>query len=139
MADLDGLAGEQYCYLTTTGRVSGRPHEIEIWFGLSGATLHMLSGGGERSDWVKNLLHEPGVAIRIASSRMRGAARVVEPATAEDRKARRLLLRKYQPLYAGDLADWGRNALPVAVDLDVGESPSGSRAAGRRTRGSGAG
>ena len=22
------------CYLTTTGRKSGRPHEIEIWFGV---------------------------------------------------------------------------------------------------------
>ena len=25
-------AGEQFCYLTTTGRVTGRPHEVEIWF-----------------------------------------------------------------------------------------------------------
>ena len=139
MADLDALAGEQYCYLTTTGRVSGRPHEIEIWFGLSGATLYMLSGGGERSDWVKNLLREPGVAVRIDSTRMRGGARVVVPATAEDRKARRLLLRKYQPLYQGDLADWGRNALPVAVDLDVRHAAGGSRAARRRTGRSGAG
>jgi hypothetical protein len=50
------FAGEPYCYLTTTGRVSGRPHQIEIWFAIDGGTLYMLSGGGERSDWVKNLL-----------------------------------------------------------------------------------
>ena len=45
----DGLpsraADEDYCYLTTTGRVSGEPREIEIWFGLAGDTLYMLSGG----------------------------------------------------------------------------------------------
>ena len=26
-------ADEQYCYLTTAGRRTGRSHEIEIWFG----------------------------------------------------------------------------------------------------------
>jgi hypothetical protein len=26
------LAKEDFCYVTTKGRVSGRPHEIEIWF-----------------------------------------------------------------------------------------------------------
>ncbi len=41
------LAGEQYCYLTTTGRVTGRPHTIEIWFALDGGTLYMLAGGRE--------------------------------------------------------------------------------------------
>ena len=34
MPDLRALADEDFCYLTTTGRVTGRPHEIEIWFSL---------------------------------------------------------------------------------------------------------
>ena len=55
MAHLDELNKEQFCYLTTTGRVSGLPREIEIWFGISGSTLYMLSGGREQSDWVKNI------------------------------------------------------------------------------------
>ena len=33
---------EDFCYLTTTGRVTGLPREIEIWFALQGATLYML-------------------------------------------------------------------------------------------------
>jgi hypothetical protein len=33
-ADPRDLADEEFCYLTTTGRVTGRPHEIEIWFAL---------------------------------------------------------------------------------------------------------
>src|SRR3954454_20619197 len=49
------LAEENYCYLTTTGRVSGKAREIEVWFGLDANTLYMLSGGRDRSDWVKNL------------------------------------------------------------------------------------
>ena len=39
------LADEDYCYVTTIGRRSGRPREIEIWFGLDGDTVYMLSGG----------------------------------------------------------------------------------------------
>ena len=111
------LAGEDYCYLTTTGRISGVPREIEIWFALEGAALYMLSGGRDRSDWVKNLLREPRVSVRIAGEVLPGRARVVDDAD-EDALARRLLVGKYDPRYAGSLDDWGRNALPVAVDFD---------------------
>jgi hypothetical protein len=45
------LSGEQHCYLTTVGRVSGRKHTIEIWFVFSGSSLFMLSGNRDRSDW----------------------------------------------------------------------------------------
>jgi hypothetical protein len=41
--NLRTLAGEDFCYLTTTGRVTGRPHTIEIWFALEGGTLYTLS------------------------------------------------------------------------------------------------
>jgi deazaflavin-dependent oxidoreductase (nitroreductase family) len=116
--DLAALASEQFCYLTTAGRKTGSPHEIEIWFGMSGASVYMLSGGGEKSDWVRNLLAEPRVTVRIAQRTFDGTARVVSDA-AEHEMARKLLLRKYEPTYTGDLTDWGRTALPVAVDLDV--------------------
>ena len=38
----------------------------------------------------------------------------------EDKMARRLLLDKYAPGYSGDLTEWGRDSLPVAVDLALG-------------------
>jgi deazaflavin-dependent oxidoreductase (nitroreductase family) len=110
------LAGEDYCYLTTTGRVSGEPREIEIWFALEGTALYMLSGGRDRSDWVKNLLREPRVSVRIGAETLPGRARVVEDAD-EDTLARRLLVGKYAGRYAGNLDEWERNALPVAVDF----------------------
>ncbi len=31
MPDPRELDAEQFCYLTTIGRVTGRPHEIENW------------------------------------------------------------------------------------------------------------
>ena len=107
---------EDYCYLTTTGRVSGEPRTIEIWFGLEGDTLYMLSGGRDRSNWVKNLVREPSVSVRIGDETKSGRARVVDDA-GEDALARRLLLGKYAESYSGDLSGWGRDALPIAVDL----------------------
>ena len=117
MPNLRTFAGEDFCYLTTTGRVTGRAHEIEIWFGMGPAdhTLYMLSGGGDRSDWVKNLRRDPAVSVRIAGERFEGKARAVEDAE-EDELARRLLVEKYERS-PGSLANWRRRALPVAVDL----------------------
>jgi deazaflavin-dependent oxidoreductase (nitroreductase family) len=110
------LADEDYCYLTTVGRSSGQPREIEIWFGLDGEVLYMLSGGRDRSDWVKNLKAEPRVSVRIADEVMHGQARIVADPE-EDRKARTLLVDKYSSRYGGDLSSWKSDALPVAVDL----------------------
>jgi deazaflavin-dependent oxidoreductase (nitroreductase family) len=111
------LAKQDYCYLTTTGRVSGKPHEIEIWFGLRGDTLYMLSGGGARADWVRNLRKTPAVSVRIGETAFAGRARFVEDAE-EDETARSLLVEKYSPSYNGDLSGWRKTALPVAVDLE---------------------
>ena len=71
------VAEESYCYLTTTGRVTGNPHEIEIWFGLKGDTLYLLSGNMDKSDWVKNLLKNPSVTVRIARKTFSATARIV--------------------------------------------------------------
>ncbi|HET9475988.1 MAG TPA: nitroreductase family deazaflavin-dependent oxidoreductase [Dehalococcoidia bacterium] len=112
------LAAGPFCYITTTGRVTGRPHEIEIWFGAKGATIYMLSGGGDRSDWVRNIVASPAVRVRIGEREFEGRGRVVTDAS-EDAQARRLLLEKYAPTYSGDLDEWGRTALPVAIDFQV--------------------
>jgi len=117
--ELADLEQEQFCYLTTAGRVTGRPHTIEIWFATRRETLYMLSGNGprQRADWVRNLTNTPAVSVRIGDREFKGTARVVEDAQ-EDALARRLLLEKYEPSYSGDLTEWGRSALPVAVDLE---------------------
>lgn len=101
------------CYLTTLGRRTGRPHEIEIWFALHEETVYLLSGGKDRSDWVRNLVAEPAVTLRIGERSRRTTARVVtEPG--EDAIARSLLLEKYGR-GGGNLASWAATSLPVAV------------------------
>lgn len=117
MPNLSGLQDEEYCYLTTTGRVSGRPHEIEIWFCVRGSSIYLLSGGGHASDWVRNLLANPAVTVRIKTRSFAGRARLVKE-TEEDGFARRMLAAKYQGWREGrPFSEWARTALPVAVDL----------------------
>jgi deazaflavin-dependent oxidoreductase (nitroreductase family) len=117
---MDDQGAAPFCYLTTTGRVSGRPHTIEIWFALAERTLYLLSGGGDRSDWVRNLQASPEVSVRIGrrdAPARPGRARVVAAGSEEDALARQLVTDKYQPGYGGDLSGWRRTSLPVAVDL----------------------
>ena len=114
--DLSKLAEENFCYLTTTGRVSGRSHTIEIWFALNGQTLYMLSGGRDKSDWVKNALHTPAVQVKINNTMLSGHARLVND-NEEDALARKLVFEKYVPRSSDDLVDWARTSLPVAVDI----------------------
>lgn len=113
MAALDG---EEVCYLTTVGRVSGRPHVIEIWFAHHDGTVYVLSGGGDTSDWVRNLRRQAEVTIAVGGETMAGIARVIDDG-AEERLARDLVFAKYQPSYGGDLRHWREAALPIAIDL----------------------
>ena len=107
---------DEYCYLTTTGRRTGRPHRIEIWYAAHGSTLYLLSGGGMSSDWVRNLCAEPDVVVELNGDARRGRGRVLEPGHEAD-TARALVFAKYAPRYDGDLTAWRESALPIAVDL----------------------
>lgn len=112
------LGEEQYCYLTTIGRVSGQPREIEIWFGARGDTIYMLSGGGMNAHWVMNILKNPHVSVRIDEETFSGTARLVEIGTPEESDARTLLATKYQGWHEGlPRSGWANTALPVAVEL----------------------
>jgi deazaflavin-dependent oxidoreductase (nitroreductase family) len=112
------LADEDVCYLTTTGRKSGKAHEIEIWFGIRDGTLYLLSGGGDSADWVKNIRKRPAVKVRINSRTAPGKARLLRPNMKEDLIARELLDAKYMGWREGKtLSSWARGALPVAIDL----------------------
>jgi deazaflavin-dependent oxidoreductase (nitroreductase family) len=76
-------AGEpQYLYLTTTGRRSGLPREIEIWFTHRAGRYYVIAETGAKAQWVQNLLANPQVRWRVAGMVFNGRARVVD-ATSE--------------------------------------------------------
>jgi deazaflavin-dependent oxidoreductase (nitroreductase family) len=110
------MAADDFCYLTTTGRRTGRPHRIEIWYAPDGDTLYLLAGGGTSSDWVQNLVADPAVLVELDGAVRSAHGRVVEDGQ-EAERARSLVVDKYAPRYEGDLTAWRERALPVAVEL----------------------
>jgi F420H(2)-dependent quinone reductase len=105
------LADEQHAYVTTSGRVTGQSHEIEIWFASNVTTVFLMSGGGDRSDWVRNLLHDRRTTVRIADHSGSFIARM-NLSDDERRFAPNELARKYRP---GSAASW-RDGYLVALD-----------------------
>jgi deazaflavin-dependent oxidoreductase (nitroreductase family) len=117
----EALAREDFGYLETIGRRSGRPHEVEIWFAADSEQprVYMLAGGRERADWVLNIRANPAVRVRIGGKSFAGQAREIE-GTAEEDAARKLVGAKYGYWRAGtELKGWARDSLPVAIDLEL--------------------
>ncbi|HRK91048.1 MAG TPA: nitroreductase family deazaflavin-dependent oxidoreductase [Anaerolineales bacterium] len=113
--DLTRFEKEEYCYLTTRGRVTGNPHEIEIWFVVHENTIYLMSGGGAKSDWVKNLLKEPQAMFRIAGQTFPALARVQQEK--DEEVIRNKMADKYKEREAdGSLSDWARTALVVGFE-----------------------
>lgn len=109
-------AAADFGYLTTTGRRTGREHEVEIWFAVADDTVYLLSGAGGRSDWCRNLEADPNATFRIGRTTYRVTGRRVR-ARAEAATARRVVFDKYQGRSDGDLVEWRDAAAPYALDL----------------------
>lgn len=103
------LGNLKYLYLTTTGRVTGEPREIEIWFVESGGKFYVLAEHLHDTQWVKNIKRDSRVRVRIGDRNSEATARVLD--YNHDRRAwltaQRLAKEKY---------DWG-DGLPVELTL----------------------
>jgi deazaflavin-dependent oxidoreductase (nitroreductase family) len=68
----------KYLYLTTIGRRSGLPRQIEIWFTRHAGRYYLVAEHGVKARWVRNLLAEPAVDVRVGRRSFRGRARLVD-------------------------------------------------------------
>jgi deazaflavin-dependent oxidoreductase (nitroreductase family) len=82
----------KYLYLTTTGRTTGRPREIEIWFTRLDGRHYIIAEYRERARWVLNIRADAVVSVRVGRTRLAARARIVdtrrEPALARQVRAR---------------------------------------------------
>ena len=83
-----------------------------------------MSGGGDRSDWVRNLLATPEVTVRVGPSRFRGTADVA-PADVDEPQIREAMAAKYQDWRPGEsLSRWATEALVIRIRTqEPGELP----------------
>jgi deazaflavin-dependent oxidoreductase (nitroreductase family) len=72
------LADKKVLCLTTVGRRTGLPREIEIWFVIHRDHFYLFSETGEAAAWVKNIRRNPEVMVRIEATRVNATARVLD-------------------------------------------------------------
>jgi len=65
-----------YLYLTTTGRVTGQPREIEIWFAEHGGRFYLIAER-KSANWVRNIQSQPQVKVRVGDAEFSAIARIV--------------------------------------------------------------
>jgi deazaflavin-dependent oxidoreductase (nitroreductase family) len=100
----------QYLYLTTTGRKTGQAREIEIWFVAHAGRFYILAEHFHRAQWVRNILADPRVRVRLDGRAFEATARVLDEQTdtALYQLAQQLEREKY---------GWG-DGLPVEITPD---------------------
>jgi deazaflavin-dependent oxidoreductase (nitroreductase family) len=84
--------------LTVTGRKSGRPISILVWFVLDGDTLYLLPVTGSDTQWYKNVLENP--MIRIEAGGVQRELKAVPITQAAEVEA---VVEKFREKYAADV------------------------------------
>lgn len=69
----------EFFYLTTIGRKSGQPHEIEIWYVAHNGCYYLVSEHREHSHWVQNIQQTPAVRFWVNGQTYSGMGRPIDP------------------------------------------------------------
>src|SRR5271157_1761879 len=103
--DLEPLKKEQFAYLTTIGRKSGKPHTVELWFALADGEIY-LSHEGATTDWMRNLASNGRVSIRVGGANLEADAEIPEEGIAIKAGQRVLYEKYYGPASEATIDDW---------------------------------
>src|SRR5438445_328723 len=111
MARPVGSKGSQYLYLTTTGRRTGRPREIEIWFTQRRGRYYLIAEHRERVNMLGAWQH----IVEFALERLGRPAPDLAAAVARDYAARRRAMMRLFPDSLACLTELRRRGIPLAL------------------------
>lgn len=107
-----GVGPRAFALLETTGRVTGRPRHTPVGNGLDGDTFWLIAVHGDQADYVRNILADPAVRVRVGGRWRTGTA---VPLPDDDAIGRSYTLR-----YQWDAALGRRMAtLPLTIRIDL--------------------
>jgi deazaflavin-dependent oxidoreductase (nitroreductase family) len=114
---LGPLIGRLVLLLTTVGRKSGRPRVVPLQYEEIDGKFHLGSSRGMDADWVRNILADPNVEVRVKARRFSGTAEVVTDANriADFLEVR---LRRHPRMIGAMLKAGGMRAAPGCKDLE---------------------
>ena len=98
--------------LETTGRKSGEPRRNPVGNGLMGDTFWIVAEHGPKAQYVKNIMANPRVRVRVGGRWRTGTA---HPLPDDDTAARQKTLRRFN---AALVRTAGTDLMTVRIDLD---------------------
>jgi deazaflavin-dependent oxidoreductase (nitroreductase family) len=106
----EDLSKLQFIYVTTTGRKTGSPREIEIWFVERAGKLYILAEHFFKANWVRNIQNNPRIQIRLGKQEFAATGRVLDETVDAEiwQAAQQRCREKY---------GWGEG-LPVEISID---------------------
>lgn len=113
-----GIAPRAFALLETTGRRSGAARLTPVGNGIDGSEFWIVAEHGTRCDYVKNLLADPKVRVKVGRRWYRGTASVIPD---DDSFARRRVLdRRNGPVGRADGVIFRASASePVTIRVDL--------------------
>ena len=111
--DLAALDKNWNIKLTTTGRKSGQPRRVTIWFACDDGKIYM-AGGAKVPHWSKNIQKNPAVEVEIGGVSFKGQGRVLQGKKQADR-VRQLMFKKYLLAKLSGYFGGYKNAVPVEI------------------------
>jgi hypothetical protein len=111
------LENDRLVDITSTGRYSGMPHHMEIWFHYVDGELY-LSGKPGRRDWYANMRAKPEITFHLKQSLQMDIPAQAEAIT--DEAARRQILARIlqRTPYLDELEAWIDGSPLVHITLD---------------------
>ena len=122
-AQAQALASDRVIDITTTGRKSGQPRRIEIWYHRIGGKYYITGTPGRPRDWYANLVAHPSFTFHLKNSATADLPATARPITetAERETVLDAILATLGDLASADgrkQADWVDTSPLVEVTFD---------------------
>ncbi len=108
----DRLARSSEIKITVTGRKSGRPISIPVWFVLDDDTLYLLPVRGSDTQWYQNVHKHPAIRIDDGGVQEFRVVPITDPAEVS------AVVEKFRGKYAGDVKKY-YSPFDVAVRVEL--------------------
>ena len=109
-----GLQSAQTIEITVTGRTSGRPISLPIWFALDGNKLYLIPVKGSETEWYKNLRKQTSIQLSASGKTFTTSAHILADEAQLDK-----VLEKFRDKYGRNVKSYyPRYDVAVAVPLE---------------------
>jgi len=115
-----GNPGNRYALLETIGRKTSQPRQTPLGNGLDGDVFWIVAEHGRQASYVRNLMANPHVKVKVDGAWRAGTAHVSEEDHFEH-------LKKLDLGTAAEIKRLGSSLLTVRVDLEPKEAVQSAR------------